>query len=53
MEFKLGLSIGHLLVIILVVVVLFGANRIPSLMKDMAKGIKAFKDEMKDDEKKG
>jgi sec-independent protein translocase protein TatA len=32
-----------------VVVVLFGAGRIPTLMGDMAKGIKAFKKGMNDE----
>lgn len=42
-------SIGHLLVILLVVLLLFGAGKIPRLMNDMAKGIKAFRQGMKED----
>jgi sec-independent protein translocase protein TatA len=36
-------------VILLVVVVLFGGKKIPELAKGLGKGIKNFKDEMKDD----
>ena len=42
-------SIGHWLIVIAVIVLLFGAGRIPSLMSDMAKGIKAFRSGMKDE----
>ena len=42
-------SLGHWLIVIAVVVVLFGAGRIPNLMSDMAKGIKAFRSGMKDE----
>ena len=44
------MSIGfwQIALIALVVLVLFGAGRIPRLMGDMAKGVRAFKDGMKD-----
>ena len=42
-------SVWHLLIVLVVVVVLFGAGRIPTLMGDMAKGIKAFKKGMNDE----
>ena len=42
-------SLGHWLIVIAVVVLLFGAGRIPTLMSDMAKGIKAFRSGMKDE----
>jgi sec-independent protein translocase protein TatA len=43
-------SIWHWLIVIVVVVLLFGgAGRIPRLMGDMAKGVKAFKSGMKDE----
>ncbi len=41
-------SIWQILLVVLVVVVLFGAGRLPRLMGDMAKGIKSFKQGMKD-----
>ena len=43
-------SIWHWLVILVIVLLLFGAGKIPKLMGDMAKGVKAFKHGMKDDE---
>ena len=42
-------SIWHWVIVLLVVVLLFGAGRIPRLAGDMAKGIKAFKSGMKDE----
>lgn len=44
----MGLSFSHLAIIILVLLVVFGAGRMPQIMSDLAKGIKAFKDGMKD-----
>ena len=44
-----GLSFWHILIVILVIVVLFGAGKIPRLMKDLGTGIKAFKGSMKDE----
>lgn len=45
----MGLGVWQLLIILLVVVLLFGAGKLPSVMGDIAKGIKAFKDNMRDD----
>lgn len=43
-------SIWHWLIVLVVVILLFGgAGRIPRLMGDMAKGVKAFKSGMKDE----
>lgn len=47
-----GLSIWHWLIIIAVVALVFGGRgKIAAIMGDTAKGIKAFKDGMKDDDK--
>ncbi|NCO15664.1 MAG: twin-arginine translocase TatA/TatE family subunit [Alphaproteobacteria bacterium] len=43
-------SIWQILIVVLLVVVLFGRGKISALMGDMAKGIKAFKRGMADDE---
>ena len=43
-------SIWHWLILLVVVLLLFGAGKIPKLMGDMASGIKAFKKGMKEDE---
>jgi len=56
-----NLGTGEIIIIALVVLLLFGAKRIPDLMKGIGKGVKSFKDGVKgleddiagtDDEKK-
>ncbi len=47
----MGLSLGHLLVVLIVVLLLFGAAKVPQIMSDLAKGVKAFKEGMKEDDK--
>lgn len=43
-------SIWHWIIVLVVVLVLFGGRgKIPSLMGDVAKGIKSFKSNMKDE----
>ncbi|HXE17696.1 MAG TPA: twin-arginine translocase TatA/TatE family subunit [Stellaceae bacterium] len=43
-------SLVHWLVVLAIVVLLFGAGKLPRVMGDFAKGIKAFKSGMKEDE---
>ena len=43
-------SIWHWLVVLVIVLLLFGAGKIPKLMGDMAKGVKAFKKGLKEGE---
>ena len=43
-------SIWHWLVVLLVVMLLFGGGKVSGLMGDLAKGIKAFKKTMAEDE---
>lgn len=43
-------SIWHWVIVLLIVLVLFGAGKIPRLMGDVAKGVKAFKKGLNDDE---
>lgn len=45
-----GFSIWHWLIVLAVVLLLFGRGKIPGLMGDMAKGIKAFKSGLKDED---
>lgn len=45
-----GLSIWHWIVVLVVVMLLFGRGKISELMGDAAKGIKAFKKGMSEDE---
>jgi len=50
-----AISPQQILIVLIVVILLFGAKKIPDLMKGVGKGIKGFKDEMNpenDDSKK-
>ena len=48
------MSLGplQLIIILVIVLLLFGRNKIPQLMGDVAKGIKSFKRGMKEDDAK-
>ena len=43
-----GLGMTEILVIALIVLLLFGGKKIPELMKGLGKGVKSFKDGMKE-----
>jgi sec-independent protein translocase protein TatA len=43
----MGLSSTELIIILVIVVLLFGAKKIPELAKGIGSGIKSFKEEMK------
>ena len=43
-----GLGFQEVLLIALVVLLFFGGKKIPEMMKGLGKGVKAFKDGMKD-----
>jgi len=45
-------SIWHWLVVLLVILLLFGSGKISGLMGDLAKGIKSFKQNMKEEDGK-
>jgi sec-independent protein translocase protein TatA len=45
-------SLPQLLIVLVIVLLLFGRNKIPQIMGDIAKGIKSFKRGMQDEEKK-
>ncbi len=47
-----SMSIWHWLIVALVVVLLFGKGRISDIMGETAKGIKAFKKGMSDDDQR-
>ena len=40
----MGISFSHLLLLLLIILVVFGAGKLPQVMGDLAKGYKAFKD---------
>jgi sec-independent protein translocase protein TatA len=48
----MGISLGHLMVILLIILLLFGAGKLPQVMSELGKGLKAFKSSLKDDDKK-
>ncbi len=48
----MGLSLSHILLVLVAVLIVFGARRLPNIMTDLAKGLRAFKDGMKDGEEK-
>jgi sec-independent protein translocase protein TatA len=43
-----GLGLQEIVVIALIVLLLFGGKKIPELMKGLGKGVKSFKDGMKE-----
>ena len=47
----MGVSVQQLLIILAIIVLLFGAKKIPELANGVGKGIKSFKKEMEDDPK--
>lgn len=48
----MGLSFGHLLLLVVIVFVVFGAGKLPQMMGDLAKGVRAFKDGLKEGDDK-
>jgi sec-independent protein translocase protein TatA len=44
-----GFSLTHWLVVLAIVLILFGAGKLPQVMGDLAKGIKTFKAGMKEE----
>lgn len=45
-----GLGTPEIIIILVVIVLLFGAKKIPELMKGIGKGVKSFKEGMKETE---
>lgn len=46
----MGISLPNIIIILFIVLILFGAGKLPQVMGDLAKGIKSFKNGLKDDE---
>ena len=46
----MGIGITELLIILVIVLVLFGAGKLTRTMGDLGKGMRAFKDGLKEDE---
>jgi sec-independent protein translocase protein TatA len=47
-----GLSIWHWMIVLVVVLLLFGTGKVSNLMGEFGKGIKTFKANVKDEDKK-
>ncbi|QKF64257.1 twin-arginine translocase TatA/TatE family subunit [Campylobacter corcagiensis] len=43
-----AMSMGHWLIVLVIIVLLFGSKKIPELAQGLGKGIKTFKKEMDD-----
>lgn len=43
-------SIWHWMIVLVIVLLLFGAGKLPNVMGDIAKGVKAFKAGLKDED---
>ena len=48
----MGISIWQIVLVLVIILILFGAGKIPRVMGDIAKGIKSFKAGMKEGKKK-
>ena len=46
-----GFSLWHILILALIVLLLFGGNRFSNMMKDVAKGLRGFKEGLAEEEK--
>jgi sec-independent protein translocase protein TatA len=53
LAFLSNLHMGEILIIVLVILLLFGASKIPQLMRSMGSGISQFKKGIKEGEKEG
>ena len=46
-----GFSLWHILIFAIIVLLLFGGNRFSNMMKDVAKGLRGFKEGLSEDDK--
>ncbi len=50
MNIMFGLGATELIIILVIVLVIFGAGKLPKVMKDLGKGVKSFKEAMSGEE---
>jgi len=48
----MGLSLTHLLITLVVILIIFGAGKLPKVMGDLGKGIRHFREGLKSDAEK-
>lgn len=46
----MGIGVWQIILILVIILIIFGAGKLPRVMGDVAKGIKNFKQGMKDDD---
>ncbi len=46
----MGFSLSHLIITLLVILIIFGAGKLPKVMGDLGRGIKHFRDGLKTDD---
>ena len=46
----MGLGVPELIIILMIIILIFGANRLPEIGRGIGKGIRNFKDATKDGE---
>ena len=47
----MGISFAHLVVLLVIIFILFGAGKLPKVMSDLGKGIKNLKKELEDEKR--
>ncbi|MGL4371495.1 MAG: twin-arginine translocase TatA/TatE family subunit [Alphaproteobacteria bacterium] len=48
----MGFSLSHILLVLVVVLIVFGAGKLPRVMADVGKGLRAFKEGLWDEAEK-
>ena len=48
----MGLSLSHLLLLLVIILIVFGAGKLPKVMGDVGKGVRNLREGLKSDEKK-
>ncbi len=46
----MSIGFGQILILLVIILILFGAGKLPKVMKDLSKGMKAFKEGLSEEE---